>query len=62
MPKPSAISVFAAATSLLVASVSSVQAQSAGTEETDATRRAVAAANTEIAEGFGIGIAQLIQL
>ena len=30
MPKPSAISVFAAATSLLVASASSVQAQSAG--------------------------------
>ena len=30
MPKPSAISVFAAATSLLVASASCVQAQSAG--------------------------------
>ena len=30
MPKPSAISVFAAATSLLVASASSVQSQSAG--------------------------------
>ena len=30
MPKPSAISVFAAATSLLVASASSVQAQSSG--------------------------------
>ena len=30
MPKPSAISVFAAATSLLVATASSVQAQSSG--------------------------------